>query len=153
MPESKSLRWIDGAKAIPENMDAVLSVMSLLLIDDDEPLIELLRVWLGNRTIQVARTIAEAAAQIAEHAPKHIILDLKLPDSMPAQTIARIKALKNSAQDAVVIVITGYPCHQAEAIAAGADRFIPKGGDARVFAQQLEDAIDDDGKKESTSQG
>lgn len=122
--------------------------MSILLIEDDEPLVELLRAWLGRREIRVARTLAQAYEQIILQAPRHIILDLALTDSTPSQTIDRIKDVKKQARDAVVIVVTGYPTHEAAARAAGADEFIAKGADTKALASELGKAIDESDRQQ-----
>lgn len=119
-----------------------MSNVSLLLIDDDEPLIEVLRFWLGStRPIRVARSLAEGLKEIAEKSPDHILLDLGLPDSRPSETIERIKELKAKAPNACVIVITGWPGHEHAARNAGADGFIAKGSAADEFAAGLKAAV------------
>lgn len=105
----------------------IKSAVSVLLIDDDEPLIEVLRIWLGDtRPIRVAHSIREAEEQMAEKLPDYVILDLDLPDSPPSETIKRIRSIKKLAPNTVVIVITGWPDHEREALAGGADGFVSK---------------------------
>jgi CheY-like chemotaxis protein len=122
--------------------------MSVLIIDDDEPLIEVLRAWLGDRPIRVAHSLAAAREELAQHSPDHILLDLGLPDSTPAQTVERIKTLKLLSPRAVVIVVTGWPGHEAAARAAGADGFVQKGSVA--LAADLKRELRDR-EKESTA--
>jgi ActR/RegA family two-component response regulator len=130
-------------------MFAVNPLVSLLIIDDDEPLIEILRVWLGKRTIRVAHSMREAESQIAESAPEHIVLDLALPDSNPAKTIERIRDLKRLSKDAVVIVVTGWPAHEAAARAGGADKFFVK-KTADDLGRQIGRELEGPDKKDST---
>ncbi len=81
----------------------------MLIIEDDEPFLDLMRATLGLRDVRIARTMKEALAMIKEAAPEVIILDLSLPDSPFSQTIDRIHELKTRSKDATVIVITGHP--------------------------------------------
>lgn len=110
-----------------------LLFVSILLVEDDLPLVELLRHWLGDRDIRVASSLAEAQRMIASLPPKVLILDLGLPDSLPAQTIARIRELKQASLDAVVIVITGSESNRNAAMAGGADHYFSK--DRGFFAK------------------
>ncbi len=83
--------------------------MSVLIIEDDRPFVELLRHWLGERKIRIAESLAAAKQMISSETPKFLVVDLSLPDSTAMQTLSRIRELRNEAKDAVVIVITGYP--------------------------------------------
>lgn len=103
-----------------------LCPVSVLIVEDDQPFIELLRHWLGEGPIRVARTLAEAAEMIAASAPRVVLLDLTLPDSCAANTLARLRELKKAASDALVIVVTGNPLASKQAMAAGADHFVTK---------------------------
>lgn len=81
--------------------------MSILVIEDDAHFVELLNFWLSPRKIRVAHTLKEAQQMIAEELPKVLVVDLKLPDSSAAQTVARLEELKKESGDATVIVISG----------------------------------------------
>jgi ActR/RegA family two-component response regulator len=113
--------------------------MSVLIIEDDRPFVELLRHWLGDRKIRIAETMAEARNLITDKAPKFIVVDLTLPDSKAMQTLANIRKLRSDSHDAVVIVITGTPDLKQEAEAAGADVFLGK--DDKGFFTKLTEAI------------
>jgi DNA-binding NarL/FixJ family response regulator len=83
--------------------------MSLLIIEDDEPFLELIRIALGNpKSLRVAHTLSEAYRMIDNWTPETILLDLTLPDSPIAQTLDKIKDIKARAKNATVIVITGH---------------------------------------------
>lgn len=110
-----------------------LCPVSVLIVEDDQPFIEILRHWLGEGPIRVARTLAEAAEMIAASAPRVVLLDLSLPDSCAANTLAKLRELKKAASDALVIVVTGNPLAAKDAMAAGADHFITK--DDEFFAR------------------
>lgn len=105
----------------------------VLIIEDDAPFVELLRYWFGSREIRIAHSLAAANRMIAAAAPKFIVIDLALPDSIPAKTLSVIRDLKKAANDAVVIVITGFPDAKPQAFASGADAFISKDPHANFF--------------------
>lgn len=117
--------------------------MSLLIIEDDRPFVELLRHWLGDRKIRIAETLREAQKMITAEAPKFIVVDLSLPDSNAMNTLANIRKLREESKDAVVIVITGAPRPEFEekATAAGADVFLNK-DDPQGFFAKLTNAIE-----------
>lgn len=101
----------------------------MLIIEDDEPFIELMRATLGLHDVRIARTMQEALAIIDQAAPDVIVLDLSLPDSPMAKTIDSIHDLKARSKNATVIVITGHP-HiseiKAAVIQAGAKTVLSK---------------------------
>jgi ActR/RegA family two-component response regulator len=109
------------------------TLVSIILVEDDLPFVEILRHWLGDREIRVAGSLAEAERLIETLPPKYLLLDLSLPDSMPQQTLARIRSLKKAARDAIVIVITGYGDNRPAALESGADHALDK--DDGVFAK------------------
>ncbi len=83
--------------------------MSLLVIEDDDKFLELMRLTLGLKSIRVARSMHEAMDLIDQSHPEVIMLDLALPDSTIEQSISRIHELKSRSNNAAVIVITGHP--------------------------------------------
>jgi DNA-binding response OmpR family regulator len=115
--------------------------VSVLIIEDDQPFVELLRHWVGGREIRVAPTLEAARRMIAEAAPKFMILDLGLPDSTTVQTLARIRELKRQACDATVIVITGHPDTRERALTEGADRFLHKDEKGDGFFSAISSAL------------
>ncbi len=112
--------------------------MSILLVEDDRPFVELLRHWLGKREIRVAHSLAQAKEMISDYPPKYLVLDLALPDSPPSKTLAQIRQFKDAAKDAIVIVITGYDASRKVAYDHGADLYFPKG---EGFFEALSGAI------------
>lgn len=103
--------------------------MSVLIIEDDLPFLELICLALRPRPFRFAYSYEEAKRKMVESAPDVVLLDLSLPDSAPAQTIKRIKEIKEQSKDATVIVITGNPgiyrMHN-EALREGADYILSK---------------------------
>jgi ActR/RegA family two-component response regulator len=103
-----------------------MTIMGLLIIEDDLPFIELLERALAPRKLRVAHSMKEALAMIEAQAPEVLILDLALPDSSATETLARIHELKSKSKDATVIVITGRPYSDKDALAYGADKVLSK---------------------------
>lgn len=103
--------------------------MSVLVIEDDLPFLELVCHSLKPRPVRFALTYEEAKRKMVESSPDVVLLDLSLPDSLPDQTIKRIKEIKAISKDATVIVITGNPYIsqlQNQAIREGADCILSK---------------------------
>jgi ActR/RegA family two-component response regulator len=122
-------------------------VKPMLIIDDDDLFIEMLRKTLGLHDVRVAHTMKDALRMIDEAAPERIILDLSLPDSTFEETLARIHELKTRSKDATVIVITGRPDVdqlQASAINAGAKVLLSKD---KGFFNSLSEALVSSGWK------
>jgi DNA-binding response OmpR family regulator len=104
--------------------------MSVLVIEDDAPFLELIRAALEPRKVRFAHTYREAERMIDEMPPKVVLLDLNLPDSSPANTIKRIAEIKKRCPTSTsIIVITGssevYRLHN-EAVRSGADYVLSK---------------------------
>jgi DNA-binding NarL/FixJ family response regulator len=103
--------------------------MSVLIIEDDVAFLELICHSLNPRPVRFACTYEEAKRKMIESAPDVVLLDLSLPDSSPAETIKRIRDIKELSKDATVIVITGnpyiYSLHN-EAVRQGADCVLSK---------------------------
>jgi ActR/RegA family two-component response regulator len=103
--------------------------MSLLIIEDDIPFLELIRINLKPRKVRFAHTFKDALKLMQELPAEVVILDLSLPDSTPAETIKRIAEIKRISKDVTVIVITGSPeiyrLHN-QALCNGADFILSK---------------------------
>lgn len=103
--------------------------MSLLIIEDDEPFVELMLLALKPSKYRVARSIPEAFKLIEDDAPEVIVLDLKLPGSLPEDTVGQIRELRARSKDATIIVITGHPDFrrlQDAAVSQGAKSVLSK---------------------------
>lgn len=108
--------------------------MKVLIIEDDEPVTELLQLFLAPLTTEiiVAHNMTDAL-QAIEHEKEifMITLDLGLPDSTVESTVEKIKQIKESSEDVMVVVVTGndYPGLRDKVMKAGADGFILKQDD------------------------
>lgn len=116
--------------------------MSLLIIEDDVPFLELMLRSLKPKVFRVAHTIEEAFRLIDEALPEVILLDLSLPGSRVDDTIGQIGELKRRSKDATIIVITGYPDFkrmQEAAIAEGAKSVLSK--DSGLFGKLPDEIV------------
>jgi two-component system response regulator RegA len=102
-------------------------VRSLLLVDDDEALLQVLGRALQRRGYEVhpASTLAQARERIAAHCPDGALIDLKLERESGLDLITDLKAVN---EDMVIVVLTGY-ASIATAVAAikrGASNYLAK---------------------------
>lgn len=117
--------------------------MSLLIIEDDEPFLELMLRSLKPTAYRVAHTIGEAFRLIDEQTPEVIFLDLSLPGSHVDDTLGRIGELRGRSKEANIIVITGYPDFkrmQDAAMAAGAKAVFSK-DDVGLFGRMPQELV------------
>lgn len=109
---------------------AVLDAPDVLLVEDDDGDAFLVREELdGLRdapALTWVRSIAEAAAALAEHVPACILLDLGLPDGQGLEALTKLREL---APDAAIVVLTGLADEQqgVAALSAGAQDYLVKG--------------------------
>jgi CheY-like chemotaxis protein len=109
MPTSSS----DGAKTI-------------LICEDEETLRELVRAALGPSYDYVEATDGIESLQLARKLrPDLVVLDLMLPRRSGVEVLADLRN-DRTMRDTPVVVITAWTHAQQAAVAAGADRFVPK---------------------------
>jgi DNA-binding response OmpR family regulator len=109
MPTSSS----DGAKTI-------------LICEDEESLRELVRVALGPSYVYVEATDGIESLELArKFRPDLVVLDLMLPRRSGVEVLADLRN-DRTMRDTPVVVITAWTHAQQAAVAAGADRFVPK---------------------------
>jgi CheY-like chemotaxis protein len=109
MPTSSS----DGAKTI-------------LICEDEESLRELVRVALGPSYDYVEATDGIESLELARKLrPDLVVLDLMLPRRSGVEVLADLRN-DRTMRDTPVVVITAWTHAQQAAVAAGADRFVPK---------------------------
>lgn len=111
---------------------------SLLLVDDDVVFVERLARAMERRGFQprVATSVAEARTEIAAAAPAYAVVDLRLEDGFGLEIV---ELLRESREDARVIVLTGYGAI-ATAVAAikrGAADYLAKPADANDVTAAL----------------
>lgn len=109
-----------------------------LLVDDEPEICQLLSAIL-RRTgaeCEIAHSIAEGRAALANSTYDAVFLDVNLPDGLGYDLIPEIKASK---PDARCIAISAIDTERHRAVAAGADVFIPKPFNRDIIFSSIRD--------------
>jgi DNA-binding response OmpR family regulator len=113
---------------------------SLLVIEDDSYICNLLRVFLEHRGFDVtfAVTYAAGEAAIDEMKPRIVILDIALPDGDGLDLLRHFRDDLHRTEP--VIIMTAYRREQkyVEAFERGATGFVTKPFDLQEFGDDLE---------------
>jgi len=112
--------------------------LRLLIIDDEPPLLDLLRRYLGRQgyEVETCPTPGEALAQFRAD-PKSfslVITDLSLPEMTGEELIRKLRELR---PDLPAIITSGYP-HQPQATGVG---FLQKPFLPKTLVEQIEKAL------------
>jgi two-component system, OmpR family, phosphate regulon response regulator PhoB len=115
---------------------------TVLIVEDEPPLRELVRVSLGDDDHDFAEAgDGVSAAQLARQLlPDLVVLDLMLPLRSGLEVLEEIRSDARLAHTRVV-VITASSNKREEVLAAGADRFIRKPFDPVAFRQTVEELL------------
>jgi len=119
---------------------------TLLLVDDDPVLCEVLARALGRRgfDVTVAHSVESALCAVEAEAPEYAVIDLKLPDQSGLKLISALKAADENTR---IVMLTGHASIPTaiEAIKLGAIYYLPKpaNADEVVAAFARENANDD----------
>lgn len=118
------------------------SMHKILVIDDDEVLLRLLSINLGEAGYSVLTT-ADGPRGITlykEQMPSLVLLDLGLPTMSGVEVLREIRALDSKAK---VIVVTGYGSVESAvtAIRHGAWDYVQKPFDMDVLLRKMETAL------------
>lgn len=98
----------------------------LLIVEDEAPLRELVRVSLGDEFDYLEAGDGRSALElVAEHRPSLVVLDLMLPGITGLDVLRALRADEELAEIPVVGV-SAWVHLEPEALAAGADRFVTK---------------------------
>ncbi|HSQ23504.1 MAG TPA: response regulator [Pyrinomonadaceae bacterium] len=99
----------------------------ILYVDDHEDSAEMFRLLLSSPDyeVQIATTVAEAVERAKSEAFDLYVLDKRLPDGSGTDLCIMLNALTPGVP---CIFYTGdaYEVHRQEALAAGADAYVPK---------------------------
>lgn len=105
--------------------------LTLLIVDDDEPLRQRLARAMEKRgyAVQTADSVAAGIMQARSRPPAYAVVDLKLGDGNGLDVVAAIRAVR---QDARVVMLTGFGniATAVAAVKAGAVDYLPKPADA-----------------------
>jgi DNA-binding NarL/FixJ family response regulator len=106
-------------------------VTRVLLCDDSPQIRELVRVVLeleGNEVVSEAENGREAVDEAERLQPDVVLLDLSMPVMDGLEALPEIKRVAPRAR---IVVLSGFDNDRlvSQALALGADRYVPKGGD------------------------
>lgn len=115
-----------------------LKTLSLLYVEDDNEIRELLTRFLGRRlgTLHTAVNGEEGARLFHEHQPDIVVTDIKMP-VMDGLEMASI--IKSSVRDVPIIVITAYSERDyfIRAIEIGVDQYVTKPVNTDILLQAI----------------
>jgi len=111
---------------------------TLLIVDDDVPLLDRLARAMEKRGFAVERADSAAAgiAAATGRPPAYAVVDLRLEDGSGLDVV---QALRKARPDARIIVLTGYGniATAVAAVKAGAVDYLPKPADADIIEKAL----------------
>ena len=114
----------------------------LLIVEDEAPLRELLRVSLGDRFDYLEAADGREALELAErHRPSLVVLDMMLPGVTGLDVLRTLRADAALAKIPVVGV-SAWVHLEPEALEAGADRFVPKPFDPDALRTTVVELLD-----------
>jgi DNA-binding NarL/FixJ family response regulator len=117
----------------------------ILIVDDAEDIRTLLRMKLARHdmldVVGEAVDGVDAVDQARELQPHLVLLDMAMPRMDGLQALPLIRA---AVPDVRVIVLSGFNqgTLEQEALAAGADRYVVKGGSMRELVDMIEKVLD-----------
>jgi DNA-binding NtrC family response regulator len=106
-----SASFISPCRAITRNKEEqIVPTTSLLIVEDYEPLVTLLKATLSDAfEVTVAGTAEEAFAVMKHKVPRLVLVDLGLPPgSSPEQGLTLLRAIQQNGHRCKTIVCTGY---------------------------------------------
>ena len=120
---------------------AVMSTPQILMIEDDARLAQMVSEYLSQSGFGVRHAADGQAglAQLQEHAPDLVILDLMLPDIDGLEVCRRIRALPGALAKVSVLMLTakGDPMDRIIGLEIGADDYLPKPFEPRELLARI----------------
>ncbi len=111
---------------------------SLLIVDDDAPLLNRLARAMETRgfTVAAAATVAEGIELASDHPPAYAVIDLRLDDGNGFEVVEAIRRVR---PDSRIVMLTGYGniATAVAAIKAGAVDYLPKPANADDITASL----------------
>jgi two-component system response regulator RegA len=111
---------------------------SLLIVDDDAPLLNRLARAMERRGFEVrmADSVANGIASAKASAPDYAVVDLRLADGSGLDVVAALRAVR---ADTRIVMLTGYGAiaTAVAAVKAGAVDYLPKPADADAIEAAL----------------
>ncbi|RYZ08084.1 MAG: response regulator transcription factor [Comamonadaceae bacterium] len=118
-----------------------MSTPQLLMIEDDSRLAAMVGEYLGQSgfAFHHASDGQSGLAQLQEHSPDLVILDLMLPDIDGLDVCRRIRALPNGLAKVPVLMLTakGDPMDRIIGLEIGADDYLPKPFEPRELLARI----------------
>lgn len=120
----------------PATMERPLLGLTVLLVEDSRFASEAMRLLClrSGARIRRADCLRSAYRHLATYRPGVVVVDMGLPDGSGAELIREIKA--GPAPTPAVLGLSGDPGMEQEALAAGADGFLPKPLESLAMFQQ-----------------
>jgi two-component system, OmpR family, response regulator len=116
----------------------------ILICEDDPNLRTLIRLAVGNGFEFLEAPDGDAALELLRSAhPDLVVLDLMLPGRSGLDLLAEIRA-GHGFERTPVVVISAWSHADAEAVAAGADRFVAKPFDPAELHAAVVDLLEQD---------
>jgi excisionase family DNA binding protein len=112
---------------IPTPASLVADKFSILIVDDDQEIIDLLKAYLERQAPYEISTAADgitALIEVGRVKPDVLILDIMIPGVDGVEVCRRIKA--DSSNRTAIIAISGTTERQSQVLEAGADAFMLK---------------------------
>lgn len=138
------MRAVNGRHGVEDGDN--LPRIRVLMVEDDPAFARiaasiLLRAVTAHFEVSLASTLREGTMRLAAATPDVILLDLTLSDSSGMNTVQHILAC---AGDVPVVVLSGLDSEEmaVEAIKAGAQDYIVKGGDPQAIVHAVRYAVE-----------
>jgi len=112
---------------IPTPASLVAGKFSILIVDDDQEIIDLLKAYLERQAPYEISTAADgikALIEVGRVKPDLLILDIMIPGVDGVEVCRRIKA--DSSNKTAIIAISGTTERESQVLEAGADAFMLK---------------------------
>jgi len=120
---------------------AAMSTPQILMIEDDARLAQMVSEYLAQSGFGVRHAADGQAglAQLQEHAPDLVILDLMLPDIDGLEVCRRIRSLPGALAKVSVLMLTakGDPMDRIIGLEIGADDYLPKPFEPRELLARI----------------
>src|SRR5262249_7063015 len=114
------------------------STFKILIADDDESTVELIKTLLLRQDIYEVTSAANGIAALIEVGrikPDLLILDIEIPGVDGIEVCRRIKS--DSANKTIIIAMSGSPEYQTRSLQAGADVFMRKPFDLQKLHAEI----------------
>ena len=120
---------------------AAMSTPQILMIEDDARLAQMVSEYLAQSGFSVRHAAdgISGLAQLQEHAPDLVILDLMLPDIDGLEVCRRIRALPGALAKVSILMLTakGDPMDRIIGLEIGADDYLPKPFEPRELLARI----------------